>query len=130
MADGRILPSLNEFIQMSLTFMFVVIGWIIFRANTIMEAGDYLGRMISPASDFFDLSLFMASGSSLSGYNVLISVISVLLMLGVEWIQRDMQYGLDILHLSGGMKWVTCVSLCLLIYVCHADTTACIYFQF
>jgi D-alanyl-lipoteichoic acid acyltransferase DltB (MBOAT superfamily) len=128
-AEGRILPNMKEFIQMSFTFLFVVVGWIIFRADTIGQATDYLGRMISINSDFFDVSFLTTSGS-LSGYNVLISVVSILLMTGVEWWHRDNQYGLEISHLPGGLKWVTCVSLCLLIYVCHADPTAFIYFQF
>lgn len=46
-AEGRLLPSVKEAGQMVLTFFFAVIGWIIFRAEDIRQAWDYLGRMCS-----------------------------------------------------------------------------------
>ena len=38
-AENKILPSLKEFFQMLLTFLLVVIGWIIFRAESIGRRG-------------------------------------------------------------------------------------------
>lgn len=47
-AEGRILPSLKEFGQMLLTFFIVTIGWIVFRADSIEMAWDYLGHILHP----------------------------------------------------------------------------------
>ena len=41
-AEGRILPSLKETFQMLTTFMLAVIGWIIFRAESITQAWEYM----------------------------------------------------------------------------------------
>ncbi len=46
-AKGRIIPSIKEFVQMSITFMLALIGWIIFRADNIGSALDYIARMCS-----------------------------------------------------------------------------------
>ena len=43
--DKRILPSLKESVQILLTFGLTTIGWIIFRAENITQAGEYLSRM-------------------------------------------------------------------------------------
>lgn len=48
-AEDRALPTMKEFGQMLLTFILVVIGWIIFRADSIRQAGDYLQHMFSPS---------------------------------------------------------------------------------
>ena len=48
-AEDRALPTLKESGQMLLTFILVVIGWIIFRADSIGQAGDYLQHMFSPS---------------------------------------------------------------------------------
>lgn len=46
-AENRVLPTLKEFGGMVFTFGFVVIGWIIFRADNIGMAVDYTGRIFS-----------------------------------------------------------------------------------
>lgn len=37
-AEGRLLPTLHEFLQMLLTFVLAIIGWIIFRAENLHQA--------------------------------------------------------------------------------------------
>ena len=83
-AKGRLLPSVKEFLQMVSTFFLAVIGWIIFRAESIGQAVDYLASMLSP-------SLF-----TLSGIDGKKDILWCLLILAVEWIQRDKQHALQI----------------------------------
>ncbi|MDR0745689.1 MAG: MBOAT family protein, partial [Mediterranea sp.] len=45
-AKGNVLPNLKEACQMLTTFLLVVIGWIIFRAETIHQAWDYLSCIV------------------------------------------------------------------------------------
>lgn len=82
-ANRNLLPSIKEFIQMAITFFLVVIGWIIFRAENITQAWDYIFRMVA---EFHIASVPY-------GRKVLL-YISVLLI--VEWLQRDKQHGLQI----------------------------------
>ncbi|WP_299396367.1 MBOAT family O-acyltransferase [uncultured Gelidibacter sp.] len=46
-AENRLLPSIKEFFQMSLTFTLVCMAWVFFRAPSISIALDYFGRMFA-----------------------------------------------------------------------------------
>jgi D-alanyl-lipoteichoic acid acyltransferase DltB (MBOAT superfamily) len=82
-AEGKLLPSVKEFFQMLLTFALVVIGWIIFRAENISQAWDYLSRMCS--SSLFSVELHEGRKS----------LLFVLIMLVIEWLQRSKEHGLQ-----------------------------------
>lgn len=129
-AEGRILPNWKEFLQMSFTFLLVVFGWILFRSPTIGQAVDYIGRIFVFNSGFFDISTLLESRGNLSGYTIFISVLSIVLLMSTEWIQRHKQHGLEISNCNRSVRWITNIFLCLLIYICQADTVTFIYFQF
>jgi D-alanyl-lipoteichoic acid acyltransferase DltB (MBOAT superfamily) len=82
-AKGDILPSLKEACQLLTTFLLVVTGWIIFRAETIHQAWDYLSCM------FVDFH----PGIPMFGKKALIYII---ILLVVEWLQREKQFGLQL----------------------------------
>jgi D-alanyl-lipoteichoic acid acyltransferase DltB (MBOAT superfamily) len=82
-AAGKPLPSVKELLQMLLTFVLVVIGWVIFRAETIGQAWDYLCRMCD--SSLLDVRL--ASGKKA----LLLSII----LMAVEWLNRGKMYALE-----------------------------------
>ena len=90
-AEGRLLPSLKEAGQMLLTFVLALIGWIIFRAENIGQAMDYIARMISPT---------LLNLSSLHGEKYLIFVVILIIS---EWLQRDKQHALQ--TSSGGVTY-------------------------
>ncbi|MDR2414915.1 MAG: MBOAT family protein, partial [Odoribacteraceae bacterium] len=46
-AANRLLPTFKELLSMLITFAFVVIGWIIFRAEDMPQAIDYISRICS-----------------------------------------------------------------------------------
>ena len=46
-AQGRLLPSLRELVQMLTTFILAMVGWVIFRAENIGQAWDYIVRMVT-----------------------------------------------------------------------------------
>lgn len=82
-AAKRWLPSLTEIIEMSVTFMLVVTGWIIFRADSMTMAFDYIFRMFSDFS-------FVMPRHDKDPY------IYILILIIVEWINRDKQFGLQL----------------------------------
>lgn len=82
-AENRVLPSLRELGQMLATFVLVVFGWIIFRAESIGQAWDYIGNIFSVST----LSMPVLLGKK--------AMLFVVLMLVVEWIGRRNQFALQ-----------------------------------
>ena len=82
-AYERYLPNIRETLQILLTFFLTVIGWILFRAESMTQAVGFLTAMF--ANQFFD-------ASTIDGKRTLI--IS-LLFLFAEWLQRDKQHSLQ-----------------------------------
>ena len=120
-AHGKLLPSITEFIQMALTFLLVVIGWIIFRAENISQAWDYIVRMVTE----FNIGMPSNHRSALPW---------VFILLLVEWLQRDKQHGLQI-EGNGILKYALAryVLYWSLIFICLAlagTQAEFIYFQF
>lgn len=123
-AEGNLLPSLKEAGQMLLTFFLAVIGWIIFRAENIRQAWDYLGRMCSAS--------ILDVGSLTKGRSALVYIF---ILLCVEWVQRDRQHALQFSSDSGLLRYRLCrlgfyyllaVAVCLL----AGKQETFIYFQF
>ena len=85
MAEGRWLPSVKEVGQMLLTFFFAVMGWIIFRAESIGQAWKYVCGMCNK-------SLFTMPEAK--GNSALI--MSIMILLVVEWIQRGKSHTLEL----------------------------------
>lgn len=76
-AAGRKLPSIREFIEMLLTFVLVMFGWIIFRSDSIDSAYRYI-------SDLFSLSLFTKPYIK-SLFYIIPLLLSILIMILFEW---------------------------------------------
>ncbi|KAA6331043.1 Peptidoglycan O-acetyltransferase [termite gut metagenome] len=117
-AAGRLLPSFKEIIQMLSTFLLVVVGWVIFRAENIAQAWDYLCRMFSSS-----LFTFPDRGRS--------PIIYILILLAVEWIQRDKQHALQIDNVKyRAVRWGICLLIALYTITNVGDQADFIYFQF
>jgi len=121
-ACGRLLPGIRETLQMALTFFLAVIGWIIFRAETMGQAVDYLTAMAS--NRFFDASALYGMGFLCLG----------ILLLTVEWLQRDKQHALQF----GGasvfkyrlVRWGVYYVILAIIAKYSGESQTFIYFQF
>lgn len=119
-AAGRRMPSVGELGQMLLTFLLVVAGWIVFRAESIGQAWDYLNRMCSPS--LFQLS--MAYGKRAGLYAAV--------LLAVEWLQRDKQHALQIdgAVKAPALRWCVYYMLVLSVLFLQGTQAEFIYFQF
>lgn len=116
--------SLAIFVQTLFTFALVVVGWVLFRAETIPQAYDYLCRMF-----FSGLSWEVAS-IPLGKQALLWS----LLVMGVEWFQRDRHHALQLPERTGWQsiagRWILYYVLIALLLFYHGEQNEFIYFQF
>ena len=119
-AEGRLLPSLKEAGQMLLTFFLATIGWIIFRADSIGQAWDYILGMCST-------SLFSRpDASGVTGFSV-----AIVIMILVEWLMRDKEHGLDLSGInSDAVKIVTYLAILFMTFAFGGHAVNFIYFQF
>ena len=82
-AYGRYLPNIKETLLIVLTFFLAVIGWIIFRAESMTQAVEYLSAMVT--NRIFDASLLYGKAHLCFGFILLL----------IEWLQRDKQHALQ-----------------------------------
>jgi D-alanyl-lipoteichoic acid acyltransferase DltB (MBOAT superfamily) len=119
-AEGKLLPGVKELFQMGITFFLVVIGWIFFRAETLQDAFAYCGGLWQWGTLRAIGRFFMYREGWL-----------ILLMLAVEWIQRDKQHGLQIDAIKYPLvRWAIYYSIIGIIALFAASKTTFIYFQF
>ena len=82
-AYGRYLPNIKETLLIVLTFFLAVIGWIIFRAESMTQAVEYLSAMVT--NRIFNASLLYGKAHLCFGFILLL----------IEWLQRDKQHALQ-----------------------------------
>ena len=129
-ADGHLFPNLKEIFQLVLTFSLAVIGWIIFRAESISQAFGYLYRIIYNEEPWFGGD----SGLLAIGIPLLIGSF----MLFIEWLQRDKQYALQLSPTKWFryryVRWGIYLFIFSSIYISYMvnieDNNQFIYFQF
>lgn len=122
-AYGRIFPSVKELCQMLITFFLAVMGWIIFRAETMTQAYLYFNRMFTSPFDG------MTVGS------LKYTFFFVVIMLVAEWLQRDKQHALEFVGCKGllkyrTMRWTIYMIVLLVTLVFAGEQSQFIYFQF
>ena len=119
-AFGHYLPTIREAMQMIVTFFLVVIGWIIFRSDSMSQAAGFLQSICT--NTFFD-------PSALYGLKELILCFA---FLTIEWWQRDKPFVLLMQGVkSKFVKWAICIGIAVFSYFYMADSISkFIYFQF
>lgn len=119
-AEGRLLPSLKEFGQMLLTFFLATVGWIIFKADSIGQAWNYMKGICST-------SLFSSpDASGVTGFAV-----AIVVMLLVEWFQRDKEHGFDLSGIKWGVvRYAAYLAVLFLAFAFGGHAVNFIYFQF
>ena len=137
-AHGRRLPNLKEAGQMALTFFLTVIGWIIFRAETMGEAVSYIAGVFD--GSLFDVSESFRQLRSLSRYyrvqdSGLIECSLAIIALSVgEWLQREKQHAMQIPNYGllkyRIVRWGIYWGILWIIYRYAGYNQTFIYFQF
>ena len=113
-------PSLKEGMQMVITFILAVVGWIIFRAESMTQAVDYIKCMVAnPILGDHLFGTWTAFGT---------------LLLVIEWFQRNKQHALQFSNIGPfRYRLVRWGIYCLIISICIIFTGSSqtfVYFQF
>lgn len=121
-AYGHYLPSIKEALQMALTFVLTIIGWIIFRAESMTQAAEYLTAMVR--NKFFEPSLLYKKPYLLFG----------MALLAIEWLQRDKQHALQFSAIKpfnySAVRWGIYFLIIMMISIYAGASQQFIYFQF
>lgn len=118
-AADSILPSVKEVLQMGSTFFLAVIGWIIFRADSIGQAWDYIVTMTTTITHYYPLG------------NHLRDFVYIAILLLVEWFTRKQAHALAIVPIK--WQWVRILvyaAFFIWLYVSRGNQVTFIYFQF
>jgi len=119
-AQGRLFPTIVDFIKIIYTFFLTTIAWVFFRSATVNDAFSYLREM-------FSLSLF--SQPDIFPVEVIVLII---ILLVVEWLQRDKQHALefDNIHIPKFFRYSIYYTILIIILLFSGQQQEFIYFQF
>lgn len=118
-------PSIKECAQMCSTFLFVALGWIIFRSETIVDAYNYIAGI-------FDSSFFEMRRNVSVQYNPILQTFAfIVFMVSMEWMFRRKRFCMDFSNDSNKFIRIACYyALLFAIFMFGAQPAQFIYFQF
>ena len=120
-----LVPPIKNVFKVLATFLLAVVGWVIFRAETISQAWDFVSRMFLTAFDDFHPRL-----GSISTF------IAILLLIVVEYLQRDkvhvLQFSDNRLFRPVAVRWTVYLVLFAAVFYYSFNNVSqeFIYFQF
>jgi len=120
-AEGRLLPGPRELFQIGSTFALTLVAWVFFRARSMGEALAYLAGM-------FDPRRFL--GDVVNHDNAPRVLLFIAFAVGVEWLQRKKQHGLQIDALPVWFRWPVYYALAIAVMLFFGQEKEFIYFQF
>lgn len=124
------LPTAKEGLNMALTFLLVMLTFILFRSNSVTDAVTYYKNL-------FSFSLFSIPDFKEQN-NVLLLLFFSLGMIGMEWIQRDKEHALQMSSpknsetslYSKSLRWSLYLLLIFLILCFEGNEQDFIYLKF
>ncbi len=122
--EKGLLPTCKEIGKMGFTFCLVTLGWIVFRSESMTAFVNFCHRMCQLGALHAFYRFFIQS-------DIWPITIFILIMIVVEWIQRNNAHGLEISRLKPWLRWTTYFALVMLIYAfTDNEISSFIYFQF
>jgi D-alanyl-lipoteichoic acid acyltransferase DltB (MBOAT superfamily) len=116
-ADGRLLPSLRDLINILITFSLCVFAWIFFRAESMAHAFKYISGIFNTTND-----------EPLGNIRMLPFIIAFFLM---EWLHRSKRHGLCLdERVPQVMRWLLYLILSICVMFFFGKGNSFIYFQF
>lgn len=119
-AQGKLLPTKKEFLQMAITFTLAVFAWIFFRAENLTHALQFI-------SGIFSKSLF-----KFPTIKPIYLMILIVLFMIIEWLGREEQYAIARLGLkwNKGLRFAMYYAIVFAIFWFSGKEQQFIYFQF
>lgn len=118
-AKGRLLPTVKEAWAMFATFLITSFAWVFFLGDSFGQAFGILGRMVTHPFLALDYSSYLP----LLG--------ACLLLLVLEWLQREKEFFLQVEGFPRAVRWVIYFASILILMVFGAfGSTEFIYTQF
>ncbi|MCF2517480.1 MBOAT family protein [Dyadobacter sp. CY351] len=119
-AKGRLFPTVSDLLRMLATFSLTVFAWILFRAENIRHAAEYIGKI-------FSKSLFTVPDLLRKELLLLIAAFII-----VEWIGREHPYAIARIGFNWPktVKWGFYYCLVIALFVYTGKQQQFIYFQF
>ncbi|MCK5825299.1 MAG: MBOAT family protein [Ichthyobacteriaceae bacterium] len=123
-AQGKMLPSLKDFLAIIYTFSLTTVAWVFFRADNLSHAFSYLSNM-------FSVSLFSIP-EMLNDKGVLITLFYIFMMLVIEWFGREQEYALASLgiKLNKTVRYTMYYAMIIVLLWFGGEEQAFVYFQF
>jgi D-alanyl-lipoteichoic acid acyltransferase DltB (MBOAT superfamily) len=125
-AEGKMIPSLKELLQMGLTFGLTCIAWVFFRAENINEALFYLRSIFSE-------TIFERPSITPGLILAVPTFIYLVIFLIIEWLGRKEEYSLSVTkNLGRTVQWTTLLVVAILVIenVYTGESQEFIYFDF
>ena len=119
-AQGRIFPTIREFLSVVLTFFMAAFCWIFFRSPDLTSALTYIGEM-------FSMSLFTIPEVKLG--SVLWFILPFMI---IEWFGRERQYAISHLGMNWPLplRWAFYYAIIVAVFYFAGSEQQFIYFQF
>ncbi|MCF2487356.1 MBOAT family protein [Dyadobacter sp. CY347] len=119
-AQGKIIPSIYELIQMITTFVLVVIGWIFFRSESIEKAFVYIAGILNKS---------LLSMPLHTKYHT--TMLLVTIMIAVEWFGRHNDHALQLQKVKFSVvRWACYLAIFMVCLANFKQNQEFIYFQF
>lgn len=122
-AMGKNLPNFKEFYSILITFLLTVLAWVVFRANNMQHAIDYL-------QGIFSSSLF--SMPDFTGFSkAIMTLFFITIFMIIEWFGRENKYaiaGID--RFKTPLRYSFYYIIIIIIFVFGNKQQEFIYFQF
>jgi len=116
---GQMLPSLKETGAILRTFALLLPAWIFFNSRSVDDAIGYMGRAILHPFSKLDYSSYFPM------------LLACILLLAIEWIQREKDFMMQVENLPVALRWVLYYLSAFVILVFGAfGNNEFIYFQF
>lgn len=124
-AQGKLRPTLKEFLQILMTFGLTVFAWIFFRAENIGHAISYISEIFS--TSFFQIPKFTGINRSF-----VVIIVLILIFVLIEWFGREQQFAIQKLGYAWKrpIRWAIYLSIIYMIIIFGGKQQEFIYFQF
>ncbi|MDR2791545.1 MAG: MBOAT family protein [Tannerellaceae bacterium] len=127
-AAGRSLPTFGELFRMASTFVLVLLGWILFRAESFSHAIAYIQGIFTPS--LFS-TVYIHPAWNLSLFTGIMTFVFILVMFLFEWLHRDRPHALCLRTPNMPLRTATYTVFLLIVYFFNAaNPVGFIYFQF